>query len=84
MRPYTDTENTLLRDSDAPTGDHADASWPTLTDVDFHRRNAEIIRAEAVGDAFRFAIVVARQGWRKVQGHSPKLPNPVTKPGAPA
>jgi len=81
MQPYTDTENTL-RDSNAQHHDHA--NWPTLADVEFHRRNAEIIRSEAVGDALRFVIVFARGTWRKVHGLHTKLRTSVTKPGAPA
>lgn len=88
MQPYTKTENTLLRDGVAPINhsiDHSiDESWPTLKQVEYHRRNAEIIRSEAVADAARFTLAFIRSTWRVIRRIPSKLRAPIAKPGATA
>ena len=46
MWPYNDSENAWLRDSEHSTERNDAPGWPTLGQVEYHRRNAEIIRAE--------------------------------------
>ncbi|MFT5485575.1 MAG: hypothetical protein ACI9JL_000778 [Paracoccaceae bacterium] len=88
MRLYSDTKNARLHDSDAPTSapDSAriDDNWPTLEQVEFHRRNAEIIRSEAFADAARFALVFIRSMLRKLRRLPAKLRTYALKPGATA
>lgn len=88
MRLYSDTKNARHHDSDAPTNapDSAsiDDNWPTLEQVEFHRRNAEIIRSEAFADAARFTLVFIRGTLRKLRGLPAKLRTDTVKPGATA
>jgi len=84
MRPYNDSENSRLRDSSAPTEQNNPTGWPTLEEVQYHRRNAEIIRSEAAGDVMRSMIAAIRSAWRKIRGLTAKLRTSVAKPGATA
>lgn len=96
MRLYSNTKNARRHDSDAPTSapdsahdsahDSAriDDNWPTLKQVEFHRRNAEIIRSEAFADAARSTLIFIRSTLRKLRGLPAKLRTDTVKPGATA
>ncbi len=77
MWPYTENENTWLRYNRAPLNHSVDESWPTPEQVEFHRRNAQVIRAEAVADAARLVLPFIRSLPAKVRSYS-------IKPGATA
>lgn len=84
MRPYTDTENTWLRDSGAPLNHRIDESWPTPEQVQYHHRNAQIIRSEAVADSVRLMILLIRSSFRKIRSLPAKIRSHTIKPGATA
>ena len=84
MWPYNDTENSWLRDSSAPSRSTNDKSWPTLQEIEYHRRNAEIIRSQAFGNAARHAIAFICKAGRKMRRLPAKLRAPIGKPGATA
>ena len=88
MRLYPDTKNARLHDSNAtnsaPDSASIDDNWPTLEQVEFHRRNAEIIRSEALADAARFTPVFTRSTLRKLRGLPAKIRTNAAKPGAAA
>jgi|GEM_PF-1014903 hypothetical protein len=84
MRPYTENENTWLSNSRAPLNHSIDESWPTPAQIEFHRRHAEIIRAQAVGEAMRMTSAFIRGSWRKLRGLSAKVRSHTMKPGATA
>lgn len=84
MRPYTNTDNAPLCDSTAPTDTSTDDNWPTLEQVEFHRRNAEIIRSEALGETALITLAFIRNAWRKLRGLPAKLRTDTVKPGATA
>jgi hypothetical protein len=81
---YTENENTWLRNSRTPLNHSVDESWPTPAQIEYHRRNAEIIRAQAIGEATRMTIAFVRSSWRKLRGLSAKNPSHSVKPGATA
>lgn len=82
MWPYNDSENAWLRDSEHSTERNDAPGWPTLGQVEYHRRNAEIIRAEAVGDVMRSLGAAILSAARKLRGLTAKIRTPVAKPGA--
>jgi len=84
MRPYTENENTMLGNSRAPLNHSIDESWPTPAQIEHHRRHAEIIRAQAMGDSMRMASAFIRRSWRKLRGLSAKVRSHTVKPGATA
>lgn len=84
MWPYTDNENSWLRSSRAPLNRSIDESWPTPAQIEHHRRNAEIIRAQAIGDSMRMTSAFIRGSWRKLRGLSAKVRSHTVKPGATA
>jgi len=84
MWPYTDTENSWLRDSNAPNSSTIDGNWPSVEEVEHHHRNAEIIRSEAVADAAFVALAFIRTSWRKIRGLPAKLRTGALEPGATA
>lgn len=84
MQPYTETENTLPRDGITPINHSINESWPTLEQVEYHRRNAEIIRSKAVADAARVTLAFIRSTWRVIRRIPSKLRAPIAKPGATA
>ena len=84
MRPCTENENTWLRNSRAPLNHSSDESWPTPAEIEYHRRNAEIIRAQAIGSSMRMISAFIRGSWRKLRGLSGKNPPNTLEPGATA
>lgn len=84
MRPYTDNENTWHRNSRAPLNHSIDESWPTPAQIEYHRRNAEIIRAQAIGETMRMTSAFIRDSWRKLRGLSSKNRSNTVEPGATA
>lgn len=67
MWPYTENENTWLRNNRAPLNHSVDESWPTPEQVEFHRHNAQVIRAEAVADAARLVLPFICSIFRKIR-----------------
>ena len=88
MRLYPDTKNARLHDSNAtnsaPDSASINNNWPTLEQVEFHRRNAEIIRSEALADAARCTLVFTRSTLRKLRGLPTKIRTNAAKTGATA
>lgn len=84
MRLYSDIKNARRHDSNPPINVSVDDNWPTLEQVEFHRRNAEIIRSEAIADTARSTLIFIRSTWRKLRRLTAKLRTDSLKPGATA
>ena len=84
MWPYTENENTRLRNNRAPLNHSVDESWPTPEQVEFHRHNAQVIRAEAVADAARLVLPFICSIFRKIRSLPAKVRSYSIKPGATA
>lgn len=82
MWPYSDTENAWLRDSHLPHDPSDSASWSTVADVEFHRRNAEIMRSEAVFGVTLSMFAGIRHAWRKLVGLPSKFRTQTGSPSA--
>ena len=84
MWPYTENENTWLRNNRAPSTTALTRAGRPPEQVEFHRHNAQVIRAEAVADAARLVLPFICSIFRKIRSLPAKVRSYSIKPGATA